>query len=118
MKEKLCSGCKKKKALSAFDKANDRSSGRASRCKVCRKEYKLKNKEKYSKQQKDYYQKNKADKIVKSSKYTASRVKRLTDGYVKKVLKNRTNLKEFPIELIELKREQLKIHRYLKENHG
>jgi hypothetical protein len=116
---KTCSKCGEPKPLSQFSKDKAQKDGFYGTCKNC-----------VGIKRKEYYQKNRAFEISKNSNWQKQNRKRvnatkknnvakLTDCYVREVLTKRTNLKgsDIPQELIDLKKEQLKIHRYLKENH-
>lgn len=96
----------KEQILSSVDKAAKREYYR---------DYCKNNKEKMLDKNKRYYQKNKELRKQKIKDYTAG----LTDYYVKNTLTNNSKggLKpsDIPRELIELKREQLKLHRLIKE---
>lgn len=101
----------------------------------CVKRYRTKNKEKISEQGREYYKNNKekidrrraeyrlmADrKEVKKradNKHNKKRVAELSDIYIKnQIVKLGTinTFKEIPQELIDLKRQQLKLHRAIKE---
>jgi hypothetical protein len=123
---KRCCGCKETKSKSEFHKNKSRYDGVDSLCKVCKSEHRKKdrllNKNHETEVRKRYREKNKeriheiAKRFREKNKETLSdkqknRIASLPDGYVKQKLK----IKNPPKELIEFKRDQLKLHRLIKE---
>ena len=91
------------------------------------KKYYWENKEKEKERKKKYYEANKEklleqrkkhrkENIEKYREYQKEGIKDLSDNYVKGLLTDRTNLtyKDIPQELIEAKRELIKINRFIK----
>lgn len=114
--KKTCSKCGFEKPLSEFHKDKTQSTGFCPSCKDC-----------VSKKRKKHYRKNRTLEIKYNSSWSRKNRKRinsvkkgyaftLTDSYIRTVLIKRTLLKasDIPKELVDLKREQLKIHRFLK----
>ena len=66
---KNCTTCKVEKPLDAFHKDKSKKDGITSQCKVCRKEYRLKNKEKASAYSKEYNLKNQEKISVYNKEY-------------------------------------------------
>ena len=61
MNTKICSKCKIEKTIDCFRKEKRVKSGLQAQCKMCEKEYRLKNREKQIKYMKEYYKKNKEE---------------------------------------------------------
>jgi len=66
---KICSKCKTEKELDEFGKDKTSNTGYDSKCKLCKKEYYLKNKEHASKRQKIYYKNNKEERVKYSKEF-------------------------------------------------
>jgi hypothetical protein len=123
---KQCFRCKETKPKSEFNKDKSKSDGLQSYCHVCCVEYCKKyhenNRERELNCSKKYYENNRERELKRSKKYhennrdpNVERYKKyraeLGDGYIK----DRLKIKNPPQQLIEFKRDQLKLHRLIKE---
>jgi len=108
---KTCSKCKIEKEESEFYKQKSRRNCLRSECKECMlnesKKYNKNNKEKRNEYRKEWRKNNKDNSSVRQKEQR----KKLPDYYIKAKL----GVKNPPPELIEMKREQLTIHRLIKE---
>ena len=132
---KKCTKCGEAKALELFHKKAQRKDGRQSHCASCcsalQKE-RFANNESYIAKSRQYTVDNKAKLkaysaayIVKNPQLYAKKqklanqkyIKEMSDVYIKLILSRQIGVSRsaIPKELIEAKREQLKLHRLLKE---
>jgi hypothetical protein len=88
---KTCSKCKIEKNFEEFVKHKSSKDGFFNQCKVCKKEYNIKNKEKISETVKKYYQLNK-DKIKKYQLNNNIRIKEYKKQYNKEYQSNRKKI--------------------------
>ena len=91
---KNCTTCKVEKPLDAFDKNKTKKDGVSSQCKVCRKEYYLKNKEKALAYDKEYNLKNKEKILVQTKEYYLKNQEKLAVQKKEYRLKNKEKIKE------------------------
>ena len=120
MKTKICSKCGEEKSIIEYAKDKTHKDGLSSQCKNCRnfhqykytKKWRMKNKDKHV-QYSIAYQKKYPNKRRQKEK---RQHQNLINSYVKQLLSRRTNLSalDIPIELVELKREHIKLGRLLK----
>jgi len=138
---KQCTKCKENKSVNVFTKrtANTENGGYGCWCKDCHnahgKQDRINNPEKYKQWHKNWESNNKEKRLEinknfrKTDKFKKwikpymktqwkNAVDNLSDYYVKHSLSKRTSLqnKDIPDELIEIKREQLKILRFLRND--
>jgi len=113
METKKCTKCGEVKALTEFRRAKNRKAGFTSICKVCKKaqtkNYKAIYRDNQKKKRAKWYADNPEKVLVRKDK----RIIEITDSLVASYLK--VSVKECPPELLELKREQLKLHRLTKQ---
>jgi len=133
---KICLKCGKEKPLNDFHKKFENKDGFNSRCKICRNEYGRKYRKKnqiklisynklYREQNQDYYLKYKKkyreqnqDKIFEyNKKYGKQNIDKIKDNYIKRLLYGNSGIKfqDITSELIEAKREQIKLFRLIKQ---
>jgi len=104
---KVCTCCKEIKSVSEFWKHKKTKDGLREQCCHCKKrDWHLKNRDKYNEYSKNYKLKNKE----KVNLYQRLQTNKITDSYIV----NGLGLKNAPQELIEAKRIQILIHRKLK----
>ena len=142
METKICSKCGIKKLVSEFSDDKSRKDGLSYVCKLCKradyskyylcnkekvndthKNYQIKNKDAVSKYKKEYYSINKEkikryrlkikEKILEHNK---NYIKNISDSYARAIVKKQTSCTNPHPELIKLKRVQIQIKRFLKEN--
>jgi len=126
---KACSKCGETKEYSEFGKNSWTKDNFEYQCKVCKKtyydsnkgkrasyakKYKDNNKEAVAKHAREYYQTNKESCLIHRRNWQRRSRNELFDGYVKRVLFQQYGIKNFPIELIELKRAEITAKRELK----
>ena len=116
---KQCPGCTLKKDISMFYKNKSKKDGKSSHCKVCHDKFnidwKKNNPDKYSKYNCSYPR----NKVMKYKSRMRSKQYRSNMGYnyICDLIRKGTNLKLEDIfdEMVEIKREQLKIKRILRD---
>ena len=132
METKRCTKCGEVKALSGFPKEKKYKGGYRPRCKECRNEvhrawaaknrakqaeshrrWSSANKEKLKRYRSEYAAKNPGKNREKAKKWFARNIERVPDHYCAKLV--RMPVSKMPHELLEFKREQIKMHRLLKE---
>jgi hypothetical protein len=123
MKTKVCSKCGDPKEYSEFPRDKSRKDGYSYNCKDCCgskfKKYYNANKEKILK--KNYSNKRDNNWYYNKDKHReAQRIQRskLNDGYVRYLIKDGYNIDNIPIELVGLKRVQIKIRRELRKGNN
>ena len=81
--------------------------GAHSICKACKIIYREENRAEINEKAKQYWLENK-EKIVSP----------MNDAYIRRLIRRNTNIKDVPYELIEAKRVQIQIKRFLKESNS
>ena len=96
MKTKICTKCGVKKNIDCFRKEKRVKSGLQAQCKMCEREYRLKNREKQINYMKEYYKKNKEELLQKSKTYRENHKeeKRLNDKFYRETHKKERNKKQ------------------------
>jgi hypothetical protein len=118
---KTCNTCKETKVASEFYKLKKSKDGLNAQCKACYnlriKKWRKKNPEKYTTYKKNWRAEN-PDKVNAMQRRSGKNdTANLTDGYVrKKIVQGFNGLKnsDVPNELVELKRQEIKLERIIK----
>lgn len=96
METKICSKCKIEKTIDCFRKEKRTKNGLQAQCKMCEKEYRLKNREKQINYMKEYYKKNKEELLQKNKTYRENHKeeKKLNDKFYRENHKKERNERE------------------------